>query len=250
MDEQRGAVILFYFKIIQYGLIISAGFGILDAIWLGILPYLNFSYGHPAPSLVFFIFLRGGLFVCWLLILLILGLIFKAGISYNILYLIVALNLTLLLLGLYGFYVEPMQISTEKIEVVVPEISRPIRLVQLSDIHVERTTRRELDLPEVIEALNPDLIVITGDYLNESYTQSPESARDLRNLLSQLHAQLGVYAVNGNVETPSEMEHLLKGLNIKTIKNEVIRVPESGGHFVILGLSYNSLYEDEINLDL
>jgi len=41
----------------------------------------------------------------------------------------------------------------------------PIRLLHLSDLHVERLTRREAHLLELVKEARPDLIVITGDYL-------------------------------------------------------------------------------------
>jgi hypothetical protein len=121
-------------------------------------------------------------------------------------------------------------------------------MVQLSDIHVERTTRRELAIPGLVESLHPDLIVLTGDYLNESFMNDPKAWLDLRVLLSSLRAPLGIYAVNGNVETPSEMDDMLSGMEIQTLKDQALRVPELGDHFVILGLNYTNLTSDQGNL--
>jgi uncharacterized protein len=177
------------------------------------------------------------------------GLVIMRGsaIQGSMVWLLAALNLLLLGVGLYGFYIEPMQLTVGRIEVPLPGSNHPVRIVQLSDIHMERTTRRERALPGLVESLRPDLIVITGDYLNKSYRQSPESVRDLRELLGQLHAPLGTYSVNGNMDTRSVLNDLLVGLNIHTLANNVVRIPELGDHFVIVGLNTHKL-GDQIEL--
>jgi uncharacterized protein len=101
----------------------------------------------------------------------------------------------------------------------------------LSDIHVERTTPRERDLPQLVDNLNPDIIVITGDFINESYTNDPMTIGALRELISQLHAPFGVYGVNGNVETPKRLRKIFDGLDITILDDEVIHIPEIGESF-------------------
>jgi uncharacterized protein len=70
-------------------------------------------------------------------------------------------------------------------------------LVQITDLHLgELLGRRWLeDRVAQIDALHPDVIVMTGDLLNEVPLVEP-----LVPLLRQLHAPLGVYAVTGNHE--------------------------------------------------
>jgi predicted MPP superfamily phosphohydrolase len=113
---------------------------------------------------------------------------------------------------------------------------------------VERTTRREQALPGLVESLHPDMIVLTGDYLNQSFIHDAQAAADLRLLLGQLHAPLGIYAVNGNVEKPLEMDTLLAGLDIRPLNNEVLRIPALGDHFVLVGLNYTDWLFDQIEL--
>jgi predicted MPP superfamily phosphohydrolase len=236
-------------KIFFSGLFINIGFLVLDGIWLAALPRLGISYGEVRSSLVTFVFVRASLFVLWLIFLAGLAIIRATAIQWTTIRVLAAINFLFLGMSLYGFYIEPMQLTVGQIQVPVPGLSHPVRIVQLSDIHVERTTHREMALPGLVASLHPDMIVITGDYLNESYTQSLESAMDLRKLLSQLHAPLGIYALNGNVEAPWEMDYLLADLEIHRLENEVLRLPELGDHFAIIGLNYADWSGDQIELN-
>jgi len=235
-------------KVLFFGVLVNVTFFIIDAIGLALLPRLGISYGRVLPSLVAFAFLRAGLFFLWLLILVGLG-IFRPNLLHGyFLWILIALQLVLLGVGYDGFYVEPMQLTVGRIQVPVPGLTHPVRIVQLSDIHVERTTRRELAVPGLVASLNPDMIVLTGDYLNKSFTHDAQAASDLRQLLVQLHAPLGIYAINGNTEPPWLMDDLLSGLDIHRLENEVVRVPALGDHFVIVGLDYDDVFFDQIRL--
>jgi predicted MPP superfamily phosphohydrolase len=238
-------------KIILFpGLLLSAGFLVIDGIWLELLPRLGISYGKVLPTLASFVVLRAGLLFLCLLWSTWLAHIGANALQKHTIWGLAALNLLLLGMGLDAFYIEPMQLTVGRIEVPLPGLSHPVRIVQLTDIHVERTTRREQALPGLVESLHPDMIVLTGDYLNQSFTYDPLAAADLRLLLGQLHAPLGIYAVNGNIETPLEMDDLLAGLGIRTLHNEVVRIPALGDHFALLGLNFTDWLPDQIELHL
>jgi predicted MPP superfamily phosphohydrolase len=240
--------LLKYSKILIPAIWLAAGFIVLDGIWLALLPRLGISYGKVAPTWTAFAFLRAGLFFVWLVWLVWLGLIGANALQKHTIWGLVALNLLLLGVGLDAFYVEPMQLTVGRIAVPLPGLSRPVRIVQLTDIHVERTTRREQALPGLVESLHPDMLVLTGDYLNQSFTHDAQAAADLRLLLGQLHAPLGIYAVNGNVETPEEMDNLIAGLGIRALHNEVVRIPALDDHFALVGLDYTDWLSDQVEL--
>ncbi len=239
--------LLKYSQILIPGIWLTAGFIVLDGIGLALLPRLGISYGKVAPTLSAFVLLRAGLFFVWLLLLAWLALIGANALQKHMIWGLALLNLLLLGVGLDAFYVEPMQLTVGRITVPVPGLSHPVRIVQLTDIHMEFTTRREQALPGLVASLQPDLIVITGDYLNRSFWHNPESVSDLRELLVQLHAPLGIYSVYGNIDIPSDLDGLLAGLNIHTLPNDVVRIPELGDHFVIVGLDAH-LVGDQIKL--
>ncbi len=81
------------------------------------------------------------------------------------------------------------------------------------------------------------MIVMTGDYINKAHRNDQYTQIDLKQLLNQLHAPLGVYAVNGNVESPGWMEHVFSGTGVTVLDNQVAEIAELGGNFTIIGLS-------------
>lgn len=245
-------------KILILGLLISLGFVFLDGISLIALPRLGISYGGIRIPFYTLSFLRGVIY--FLLVLLFGGIVIgrsllsghvvsRSGTIFQFpIWLLLALNLLFLGIEIYSFFIEPTRLTVSRMTVDVPGLSQSVRIVQLSDIHVERTSRRELALPGLVDSLQPDMIVMTGDYLNESYKRTLTSQQDLKDLIVQLHAPLGIYAVNGNVESRARMENLFTGLDVHFLDNEVIRIPQLGEHFVLVGLEYNKWTYDEVTL--
>lgn len=79
----------------------------------------------------------------------------------------------------------------------LPESFRGYRIAQLSDLHVGTfgtDTAHVRRIVEQVNALQPDLIVFTGDIVN----LSPDELTPFLPTLSQLHAPDGVMAVLGN----------------------------------------------------
>lgn len=245
-------------KILLLGLLISFGFIFLDGISLLSLPRLGISYGGVRVPFFTLILLRGAIFFFWLILLggIIIGRSLQNGhiVSHSstifkfAIWLILGLNLVFFVLEIYSLFIEPSRLTVSRITVSVPGLKQSARIVQLSDIHVERTSRRELALPGLIDSLQPDMIVMTGDYLNESYRKDQTAQQDLRDLIIQLHAPLGIYAVNGNVESRTNMHNLFTGVDVHLLDNEVIRIPQFGEHFTLVGLDYSIWYEDEVIL--
>ena len=146
---------------------------------------------------------------------------------------LVALALVQLLVwgvAAYGTLVEPFRVKVTHLEILSAKLSNPgshLRIVQISDLHVERLTRRERDLPALVAKLATDLIVLSGDFLSSSYNKDPQALADLRTLLEQFHAPVGVYAVLGTIEV--DLPHLLRPmfdeLGIVLLEEGVVQVP-------------------------
>src|SRR5262249_40536095 len=72
-------------------------------------------------------------------------------------------------------------------------LPRPVRIVQLSDLHCDLTPRLEPRLPALVAAEHPDAIVFSGDSLNAAAALPP-----FRALLRQLADIAPTYVVRGN----------------------------------------------------
>jgi len=156
------------------------------------------------------------------------------------------LNLAASLALLWGTLVEPQRLSLVHLSLdggPLPPESPPVRLLHISDLHVERLTRREDRLVQIVRRLAPDLILLTGDYLNLSYTDDPVAHAEARRLLTALSppdaplASGGVYAVLGSPPVDRNSASLFDGLPIRLLRDEVVTVNlGQGRRLALLGL--------------
>jgi predicted MPP superfamily phosphohydrolase len=205
----------------------AVGLGLLffaAADWglLALLPRLGVSFGAVQPPFLATALLRS--------IVAMLAAI--PGAWWPVPALLALLLVELLVFGLaaYGTLVEPFRVQVTHLEVCNAKLSNPgshLRIVQISDLHVERLSRRERNLPALVAELAPDLIVLTGDFLSTSYNDDPQALADLRTVLEQLQAPAGIYAVWGTIEVdlPHLLRPLLDELGIVVLEEGVARVP-------------------------
>lgn len=111
------------------------------------------------------------------------------------------------------------------------------RIVQLTDVHVGATIQRGFIERVVREtnALEPDVIAITGDLVDGSVAQLREHVAPL----AELRAKHGVYFVTGNHEYYSGAEAWcaeLTRLGIRVLRNEHVRIGEGEASFDLAGV--------------
>ncbi len=210
---------------------VGLGFGSLalgDAVMLVALPRLGRSYGAPHLPLLSLTALR-----------LALALVGTVGPSAWSLPLLGLIQIGLSLMAIYACWIEPTRLGVTRITLRSPRLNGcpPLRLLHISDLHIERITARERRLLRLVEELAADVIVITGDYLNLSYIHDATAQRETRELLSQLRAPDGVYAIRGTLAVdPSEVvARLLDGLNITWLRDQVASLSWHGCHLQIVG---------------
>jgi uncharacterized protein len=109
-------------------------------------------------------------------------------------FLFIAMAVAGLAVAVDGFLIEPYRIEVTHSSVQAP-LTKPLRIAHLSDLHTFGLGRRERQLLSLLDAEQPEVIVITGD----TVTWGRHYER-IRPLLSRLHAPLGVWLVRGNWE--------------------------------------------------
>jgi predicted MPP superfamily phosphohydrolase len=100
----------------------------------------------------------------------------------------------------YGWWAA-QQVRVEHVAITSPKLdarSPPLRVVQISDVHLglltdERWLQRVV---QTVTALQPDVVVSTGDLLD----MQPNDLEHLLHAFDALHPRLGKYAVTGNHE--------------------------------------------------
>lgn len=112
----------------------------------------------------------------------------------------------------------------------------PLKLLHISDIHLERLTAREEALLALAREAKPDLIVITGDFLNLSYNSDQLAKTQIAHLLEELEAPYGVYATLGSppVDLRAEIAPVLKTLSLELLRDEWRAVEIDGDRCIVL----------------
>jgi predicted MPP superfamily phosphohydrolase len=205
-----------------------------DWAWLSALPKYEISFGPIKPSLTGLLGVR--------LCLSLFPLAFSAALSAEIRVVTgIALHVAASAAIWYATGIEPFRLGITYLELQTQKLpeGKRVRLVQISDLHVERITRRERELIERIKELDADYVLLTGDYLNFSYIGEPRAIADARQVLGQLRAKEGIYAVRGThqVDPNALLPVLFDGLPIRWLRNEYLVVGRDGFKMTFAGAS-------------
>jgi predicted MPP superfamily phosphohydrolase len=113
-------------------------------------------------------------------------------------------------------------------------IANPPKIVVASDLHAGYTIgkKRTQEFVSLINAQKPDIVLLCGDIFDRS-TRSIEK-NNITDILKQINAPLGVYAVIGNHEYYGNLQRaieLLREANITLLQDSVAQVDD----FYIIG---------------
>jgi predicted MPP superfamily phosphohydrolase len=156
----------------------------------------------------------------------------------------------------YAVGIEPMLLTHVKRYALTPPhwpAGLKLRIVALADIHACRpwmTPERIRSLVDRANALQPDLIVLLGDYMAGTRLVSDwVNASEWAPALSGLKAPLGVFSILGNHDWwedlgaqaagagPTIASQALAAAGIPVLENDVVRLEKDGHGFWIAGLA-------------
>lgn len=151
------------------------------------------------------------------------------------------MGIAALLLASFGISQAIRVPKVKRIEVQVPGLSPDLdgyRMVQLTDMHISRlfTGRWANAVVEKTNALDADLIVITGDLIDGSLDIRREDIAPL----AGLSARDGVLTVPGNHEYFFDVDRWLghfPSLNMRILANEHVVIERAEGRLVIAGVT-------------
>lgn len=155
-------------------------------------------------------------------------------IAFDITMLVLAFSY--LLKGLVGGIKRP---ELNKVDVFIKELGfESLRVVQLSDVHIGNTIGKVFlqECVARINALKPDIIVITGDLVDRKIEDAKEDLSPLKELVSTY----GTYFVLGNHEYyhgAKDIADYMPQLNIKALLNESVIISDGHNSINLVGLN-------------
>ena len=163
---------------------------------------------------------------------------------------------------LYAYFIEPHAVVITRIDLPTakfPADFAGLDIVQLSDIHLNRVGRYEHKVIQKTNALNPDLIVVTGDFFDHSgLYERPGSDEFISRLdaigtfLSQLKAKTGVFVVRGNNDFSNDKEvsdrllDTIKESGAIALANQRIQIKKDGLAFYLAGVDFAEFDRKEV----
>lgn len=154
--------------------------------------------------------------------------------------------------------IEPHRVVVERVEVTLSRLPRELdglRIAQLSDFHYGSSYDGEVIQAAVRAAneLNPDLTVLTGDYVTLTNCGSTgfiaARAKPCARMLGELKAPLGTFAVLGNHDygDPRIVTRSLEAQGITVLRNSRVPVKRAGARLWLAGIE--DVIEGEPRLD-
>jgi predicted MPP superfamily phosphohydrolase len=114
--------------------------------------------------------------------------------------------------------------------------TNPVKIVHLSDLHGNYLGGNNNDLISKIKAIAPDIVVITGDWID----QDTKDLAFFAKLINTIESVSPVFYISGNHEhwfgNMTEWVEILQQYNIKIMQNEIRTIKVKGRDVNILGL--------------
>lgn len=136
--------------------------------------------------------------------------------------------------GLYAWQIEPDWIEVSTLHLQLPRLQpafRGYRIIQLSDLHSDdswMTAGRLAQIVRLANAQQPDLTVITGDFVTHYLKDTPRTLSVLRDL----QARDGIFAILGNHDHWSGAERvrsLVQANGIHELNDDIYTIQRAGG---------------------
>jgi hypothetical protein len=156
----------------------------------------------------------------------------KKHIFIKMLAALIILCAALLLLGKYGLSVSRYELASDRL----PESFDGFRIVQLSDLHGSEFGADNRRLVRAVAGENPDIIVLTGDFIDEDKDELPE----VDTLVRQLTGIAPVYFVSGNHDWASggieALADTLSSDGVTYLRNDYITLNQGTDSIILAGV--------------
>jgi predicted MPP superfamily phosphohydrolase len=159
-----------------------------------------------------------------------------------------AITPPLLTLGLTGVALSQLnQFRVRRVVVPIQNLPRDLdgaTIAHVSDMHVGRFTSGRVlrEMVRVVNEFRADLVLLTGDLINDALTTLDEGI----DLVREIDPRLGLYLIEGNhdlIENASEFERRVKASGIPFLLDESAVASVHGVPVQLLGLSWTRRHD-------
>ena len=150
-------------------------------------------------------------------------------------------------LWFWGFVVEPhLMLDVEYKNIDIKKWDSRLdglKIAVIGDFHAGLPFFENWRMEKVVEkinAVNADIILLVGDYVNGRWFQSAMESGRLTKYLSRLKAPLGVYAILGNHDylyDAGKVRKVLNSAGITLLENSNAKVSTPKGDFYVAGIA-------------
>ncbi|MEO1338450.1 MAG: metallophosphoesterase, partial [Myxococcota bacterium] len=144
------------------------------------------------------------------------------------------------------FWLEPYDLQVRQVTVTSPKLSRRYRVAVLADLQTDRPGDYERSALLRAMSLEPDFMVMPGDYVQGIDLEQQASAERALNAIMRdikFRAPLGVHAVQGNVDSGGDWPAIFRGVDVSTY---VDTTTTAVGDIQLTALSFDDSFNTKI----
>lgn len=156
-------------------------------------------------------------------------------------------TISLMVLGLCWTFIEATLITTETYKLALhrwPATHPPLKVALLGDIHSGAPFNGLARLDDIVtatNAVNPDVIILAGDYVYHGTGQDTSlTPEQIAASLARLKAPLGVYGVLGNHDWWDDGPRVRRAMDaagVPMLEDRAVRLEHDGAAFWLVGVS-------------
>jgi predicted MPP superfamily phosphohydrolase len=139
-------------------------------------------------------------------------------------------------LFLYGWFIEAHWVErvhrTVAVDAAAP--TPALKIVHLSDLHIQTFGRRERRALELVREAGPDLVCLTGDYLRSG--SPPSAVAEARRFMRELGAPHGVFATLGNWDR--DPQSIFDGSGVELLAERSVEITVRGATVRVAGCGF------------
>jgi len=144
----------------------------------------------------------------------------------------------------YATHIEPRMLKVRRVRLRTSKLQLPLRVVHLSDMETDAVRRQEPRVIELVQSLNPDLVIHTGDLLAPRGDATYESELPkMAAVWSRLKPPLGKFTIMGEVDEPI-VEELERGAvgGLRLLNGDGLIIQTPAGQLNLFGLSFTQSF--------